>query len=186
MAAIGLCQLAGQPISPSPREPLSRKVKQKMLQDLKKREARREFGSHALPEQCDWLDFLSPELEYLITEVWRARCAVTNRKLERRPLALARWWRSARPFFSDGTTEERQSLPLVLVDELILLAPHLAERLDSALNIAAAQAQSRQSSADDTQQALFQAAANALGGEQQARRIDNRLQYMRVISCKGS
>ena len=187
MASTALCKLAKSPIAPSPCEPLSKKIKDKLFVALKKREARRELGLKARPDDCDWIDCLGPELEFVIVEVWRARCAVTNRKLDRKPLALARWWRAKRPFGKNDLSlddfrnndDKNTDKALVAADELILLAPHLADALDAALDKAASD---NRTSPDD----LFQAAARALGGEEYATRIDNRLRRMRIAAGGGS
>ena len=168
IASISLCRLAGYPVAPSPYEPLSKKIKEKMFVALKKREARRAFGSTARHDQCTWMDCLVSELEFIIAEVWRARCAVTNRKLDRKPLALTRWWRSKRPF---GLLDTKEDAPLVPADELVLLAPHLADALDDALDTA---------SRNGTD--LFLAAAGALGGVDHAKRIDARIYKMRHLA----
>ena len=109
LAAVALCGLAGQPVLPKSREPLSKKLKEKMLIQLRKREARRERGPDARPEDCSWADLANADMEYVVNDVWRGRCAATRRKLERKPLALTRWWRCCLLYTSPSPRDKRQS-----------------------------------------------------------------------------
>lgn len=171
MASITLCRIAGTPISPTPREPLSRKIKEKMLGNLRRREARRELGDKALPEDCDWIDAIHDELEYVCCEVWRGRCAATRTKIERKPLSFARWYTSRRPF---GRRNETKSNVGVQPDELILLTKELAHALDAALDDCADAAYPDQPTRDQ----LFQAAAKALRSVEKAKLVDARFFQM--------
>ena len=175
LAAVALCGLAGQPVLPKSREPLSKKLKEKMILALRKREARRELGPKARPEDCAWVDLLNSDVEYVVNDVWRGRCAATRRKLERKPLALTRWWRCARPLapFAAGAAP-RDGGPAVAADALVLLAPHLADALDAALDAAAAAGAT--SDAD-----LARAAAAALGDDVSAE-IDARIVALRAAA----
>lgn len=168
MAAVALCNLAGRPISPTPREPLSKKLKEKLIAVLRKREARRELGDRAQPARCDWIDLVPEEVEYVCSEVWRGRCAVTRRKIERKPLALARWCRSRRPF---GRHNRKRTK--VQADDLVLLSPELALALDTALDDCA------DKNSNPSYDLLFQAAAGALGGLNHAAVVDARFRQMR-------
>ncbi|KAJ1444349.1 hypothetical protein M885DRAFT_627207 [Pelagophyceae sp. CCMP2097] len=185
IAAVALCGLAGQPIAAVPREPISRKLKEKMFNALKKREARRERGPAALPEHCGWVDVRYEDLEYVICEVWRGRCAVTRRKLERKPLNLARWWQAARPFTAEMRTpppaendDDGAAGVSVVAEDLILLAPNLADRLDAELDGAAREC----APAAPSRARLREAAAVALGGAHYVDIIDARVDQMRQLS----
>ena len=78
LAAVALCGLAGKPVVPKSREPLSKKLKEKMIGALKKREIRREVGPRGRPEDCAWIDLLPEDVEYVVNDVWRGRCAVAR------------------------------------------------------------------------------------------------------------
>jgi len=68
LAAIALCDLAGAPVAPKTREPLSRKVKIKMVEAFRKREICRERGPKALPEHCDWVDLVPEDVEHVVND----------------------------------------------------------------------------------------------------------------------
>ena len=121
------------------------------------------MGPTTPPDECDWLDVTHDELDYVCAEVWRGRCAVTRTKLERKPLALCRWWGSRRSFKGGGCNEVK-----VLADELILLVPALADNPDAALDAC---------TSDDN---LFDAAASALGSRRSASIVDARISDMRL------
>ena len=74
-----------------------------MLMAFRKREARRELGDKARPDECDWLDLQPTDIEFIVNDVWRGRCAVSRRKLDRKPLCLCRWYTSRR--FADKNTQ---------------------------------------------------------------------------------
>ena len=156
LASVALCALAEQPICPKVLEPSSKKLREKMLQQFKKREARRELGSEARPDICDWLDLLPNDIEFIVNEVWMGRCAVSRRKLDRRQLCLCRWYTSKR--FSDRSSP-------VGADSVVLLAPGLADALDAALDVDASQA----------------SAAAVLGNDACAA-IDERFRWMRAVA----
>ncbi|KAH8049543.1 hypothetical protein JL722_11838 [Aureococcus anophagefferens] len=174
LAAVALCGLAGQPVLPKSREPLSKKLKEKMLIQLRKREARRERGPDARPEDCSWADLANADMEYVVNDVWRGRCAATRRKLERKPLALTRWWRCARPLAPFAAGAPRDGGPAVAADALVLLAPHLADALDAALDAAAA--------AGATGDADLARAAGAALGDDVAAEIDARIVALRAAA----
>ena len=125
LAATALCSLAGQPVCPKVCEPTSKKLREKMLMAFRKREARRELGDKARPDECDWLDLQPTDIEFIVNDVWRGRCAVSRRKLDRKPLCLCRWYTARR--FADKTQ-------CIGADAVVLMAPPLADQLDAALN----------------------------------------------------
>ena len=96
-----------------------------MLMAFRKREARRELGNKARPDECDWLDLQPSDIEFIVNDVWRGRCAVSRRKLDRKPLCLCRWYTARR--FGDKTH-------CIGADAVVLMAPPLADQLDAALN----------------------------------------------------
>ena len=125
LAATALCSLANQPVCPKVCEPTSKKLREKMLMAFRKREARRELGDKARPDECDWLDLQPSDIEFIVNDVWRGRCAVSRRKLDRKPLCLCRWYTARR--FADNKRP-------IGADCVVLMAPPLADQLDAALN----------------------------------------------------
>ena len=126
LASVALCGLAGAPATGKSREALSKKLCLKLLESLRKREARRELGPKVQPVACTWLDCGVDDAEYVVNDVWRGRCAATRRKLDRKPLVLCRWWRSLRPPRPHGCAWPADAPP-VGADALICLAPPLAD-----------------------------------------------------------
>jgi len=108
MAAYSLCLLAKQPFLPEPVAPMSAKARHKMAQHLSNRETS-VFGNRACVVDRE-------DIEFIVTECWRAKCAVTLERAERVPMEITRWRR------------ERGDR----LDNYVLLAAHLAKRLDEA------------------------------------------------------
>lgn len=114
-AARVLTEIAGKPISPVSGERLGKNVRHRALQHLKNRETRlrREIEDASNGESsttpAPWVGPVqvdSNDVEFLISTVWRQRCAVTGAKLGT-VLELVRWDMS-RPSSADN---------LVLVDQ---------------------------------------------------------------------
>ena len=156
LAATALCSLANQPVCPKVCEPTSKKLREKMLMAFRKREARRELGDKARPDECDWLDLQPSDIEFIVNDVWRGRCAVSRRKLDRKPLCLCRWY-TARRF-----TDNKQPIG---ADCVVLMAPPLADQLDAALN------------ADPSRET-----AVAILGEDAVSNIDARLRWVHSVA----
>lgn len=91
MASYVLCALAGKPYEPEQCERMSRALKHKMRQTFQNNETRR-FGS------TGGIDMDEDDLEFIVTQVWHARCAVTGRRFGgHATLVLTRWDPEAPP-----------------------------------------------------------------------------------------
>ena len=109
MAAYAACELAGRPFAPDACDAMSKNLRQKMMAALRKNELQR-FGDKTA------LDIDDDELEFVVHQVWRGRCAVTDRRIGgNTALVLTRWVADQSP----------------TVYNLVLVAPHIAEALSS-------------------------------------------------------
>ena len=79
-----------------------------MQQHLANRE-QKEFGNEACIVDKE-------DIEFIVTELWHAKCAATGEHMERVPTAITRW----RAASGDG------------LDNYVLLQSHLAVKLDAA------------------------------------------------------
>jgi tRNA A37 threonylcarbamoyladenosine dehydratase len=85
MAAFVACTLAGYQIEPDSQERMSRNMRHKMLQHLRTVETRRY-------ETPNFVNIDDEELEFLIQQVWRNRCATTNLRIGgHAAMVLSRW-----------------------------------------------------------------------------------------------
>jgi hypothetical protein len=85
MASYVLCQLAGRPYEPERVERMSAKLKHKVKQLHRKNEIKR-FGTD------DGVDIDDDDIEFIAQQVWRCRCAVSNRRFGGQlTLTLSRW-----------------------------------------------------------------------------------------------
>jgi hypothetical protein len=108
MAAYVLCAAAKQPFLPEPVAPMSIKARHKFAQYLSNREQKVFGNAHCVVDKDD--------IEFIVTELWRAKCAATLERLERVPMEVTRWRRE----LGDR------------LDNYVLLQNHLAQRLDKA------------------------------------------------------
>uniref|UniRef100_A0A7S2SSC0 THIF-type NAD/FAD binding fold domain-containing protein n=1 Tax=Rhizochromulina marina TaxID=1034831 RepID=A0A7S2SSC0_9STRA len=129
MAAFVLCDVAGKPFRPEPVAGLSSKSKLKFLQHLKNREIE-VFGNRQPVADKDDVDFL-------VTELWRSKCAVTLERLERQPMVITRWRRERGPSLNNFVL-----LRNTVADKLDAVAqpedvfdPEVIARVDSTLAI---------------------------------------------------
>ena len=126
LAATALCSLAGQPVCPKVCEPTSKKLREKMLMAFRKREARRELGDKARPDECDWLDLQPTDIEFIVNDVWRGGVVrFLDGNSTGNLLCLCRWYTARR--FADKKH-------CIGADAVVLMAPPLADQLDAALN----------------------------------------------------
>ena len=85
---------------------MSLKARHKMAQHLMNRE-RKLFGNdHCVVDKED--------IDFIVTELWRAKCAATQERAERVAMEITRW----RPANGDR------------LDNYVLLTTHLAKKLD--------------------------------------------------------
>lgn len=86
MASYVLCSMAGKMYEPESCERLSKTVKHKMRQVLESGEMRR---YHVAREDIDLDD---DDIEFVVQQIWRTRCAATGRKIGgHAPMVLTRW-----------------------------------------------------------------------------------------------
>jgi len=108
MASFVLCTLAKQPFKPEPVAPMSIKARHKMAQHLTNRELKTFGNVKCVVDKED--------VEFIVTELWSAKCAATGERAERVPVEITRW----RQERGDG------------LDNFVLLQAHLAKKLDAA------------------------------------------------------
>ena len=106
MAAYVLCKCAGQPFLPEPVAPMSIKARHKFAQHLKNRERARFGNRECIVDKED--------IEFIVSELWRAKCAATQERSERVAMEITRW-----------RCERGDRL-----DNYVLLRSHLAKQLD--------------------------------------------------------
>jgi hypothetical protein len=91
MASKILCALGQQEYMPESGEHMSKNLKHKLLQTCKSWEVRR-FG-----DQKD-VDLDDDDIEFIVTQVWGNRCAVTGKRFGgHQPLVLIRWRKDLPP-----------------------------------------------------------------------------------------
>jgi tRNA A37 threonylcarbamoyladenosine dehydratase len=87
MASYVLCNLAGREYEPEGVEKLSRNLKHRMRQHLQNNEIRR-FGT------SEGIDLDDEDLELIVSQIWRGRCAVTGRKFGGHSTSQLTRWRA--------------------------------------------------------------------------------------------
>ena len=107
MASYALCQLTSCPYLPQAMEPMSKNLQHKMLSGLMKNELLRFQDKSSV-------DLDEDDLEFVVHQMWRGRCAVTDRRIGGNTALVLTRWRENQP-------------PNAL--NLVLLAPHLAAEL---------------------------------------------------------
>mmetsp|Transcript_6360 Transcript_6360/g.8222 ORF Transcript_6360/g.8222 Transcript_6360/m.8222 type:complete len:430 (+) Transcript_6360:14-1303(+) len=107
MASYVLCALAKQPFVPEPVAPMSIKARHKFAQHLSNRE-KKEFGNKDCVVDRE-------DIEFIVSEFWHAKCAITGARSERVPMEITRWRRD------DGDK----------LTNYVLLQAHLAKKLDT-------------------------------------------------------
>jgi hypothetical protein len=104
LAAVAVCELGGKPFSPVGAERVGRNVRHRLYQHLKQREKNLEdkFKSELYNANGNYTAngiFIGPiqidpdDVEYLMAELWRNRCALTGERLGT-SLELYRWDKS--------------------------------------------------------------------------------------------
>jgi hypothetical protein len=107
MTSYVLCDIAKCQYVPESCDPMSKNLKYKMMNALKKNEVKRFYDITSLNMDDD-------DLEFIVHQVWRGRCAATDRRIGgNSALVLTRWIPSQPP----------------TVYNIVQLAPHLAEAL---------------------------------------------------------
>lgn len=91
MASYVLCSLAGQQYAPEACERLSKNLKHKLREMLKRNEAQR-CGSIQNPETIADFNIDEDDIEFIVQQVWQGRCCVTAKRFGgHAPLVLTRW-----------------------------------------------------------------------------------------------